>query len=174
MGETDHVIPEDTNAQAMPFDFVINALLQHEKTISSLATVLEGILKKLGNVGYLDAEIQEIDASLSNIEKGISNFKLLLSNQKKPANFIGSLVTVECKQWEDFRVLAINAEITSFLLNEKENTLQVSAIKDAFMPTCKIDFPKELSPDRKLVKTWLSRMLNVTEDKIFEGSLLPS
>ena len=158
--------------EVVAFDFVINALLQHEKSLSNLASVLERILKQLGKVGDVNAEIHEIEDKLSTIEQGLSNFKLLPYTQK-PGDFIGNPIIAKCKQWEDFKVLATNAEIISFLLQEKENTLQVSVLKDVFMPTCERDFPKELSQDKKTLKTWLSRELNASEDRIFEGSLLP-
>jgi len=165
VGERKQVEERDS---IIAFDFVINALLEHEKSLSNLATALERITKQLGKVGSSNAKIHEIEDSLSTIEQELSNFRCALT-QKKPADSSGNLLIAECKQWEDFKVLATNAEIISFLLND---TPQVNALKGVFIPTYRGYFPKELSQDKKSLKTWLSSELNILENKIFEGSLV--
>lgn len=81
----------------------------------------------------------------------------------------GPPVVARCKYWENFKFLSANAEIVSFLSREAEKILEVDALKENLILSYSGDFP-EGSPQQSL-KTWLSRELNVAEERIFEGVL---
>jgi len=76
-------------------------------------------------------------------------------------------VIVRCRQWEDFKNLAIHADTISYQHKETESTFQADALKNGRVLTYTGQLPK----NTKLLKTWLSRELNTAEDKIFEGAL---
>jgi hypothetical protein len=76
-------------------------------------------------------------------------------------------VILRCKQWEDFQGLAHQAQTLSFLYREAEKTFQVDALKDNQIITYSGELPKQIS----LLKTWLSKQLDIPEKKILEGIL---
>jgi len=74
---------------------------------------------------------------------------------------------LRCKQWEDFQTLAYQAQTLSFLYRDAEKTFQVDALKDSQIVTYSGELPKPTS----LLKTWLSKQLDIPEKKILEGIL---
>jgi hypothetical protein len=78
-----------------------------------------------------------------------------------------SPVIVKCKQWEDFKTLAVGAETVSFLFREADKTFQADALKAGKVLTYNGEFPRDVN----LLKIWLSRELGVAENKVFEGVL---
>ncbi|UCG45546.1 MAG: hypothetical protein JSV58_01830, partial [Candidatus Bathyarchaeota archaeon] len=80
----------------------------------------------------------------------------------------GPSVTVKCKQWADFRAFAADAETISFLYKQEERVFQADALKEGKILTYTGEFPH----DSGVLKIWLSRELNVPEEKIFEGALV--
>ena len=79
----------------------------------------------------------------------------------------GPPVIVKCKQWEDFKILAANAATVSYQFKETERSFQADALKDGKVLTYAGEFPQNAS----LLKIWLSKELEVEEEKIFEGIL---
>lgn len=65
--------------------------------------------------------------------------------------------------------MSTGAELVSFKVNEEVNTVQVYALKDGLVLTYCYDFAKGSPNFEKVLKIWVSRELDVTEDKIFEG-----
>jgi hypothetical protein len=74
---------------------------------------------------------------------------------------------LRCKQWEDFQTLAFQAQTLSFMVKEAEKTFQADALKGNQIITYSGEIPKFAA----LLKMWLSKQLDVPEQKILEGVL---
>jgi hypothetical protein len=79
----------------------------------------------------------------------------------------GPPVILRCKQWEDFQTLAFQAQTLSFMVKEAEKTFQADALKGNQIITYNGEIPKFAA----LLKMWLSKQLDVHEQKILEGVL---
>lgn len=155
-------------------DFIINVLKEHEKDLDRLINELGKTSEKFGETGALSTKIEGIEERLSSLQTEISNligFISSSSQREKIAEKVvlphGAPLTVKCKQWEEFKVLASGAETVSFLFKETERTFQVDALKESKVLTYSGEFPQ----DTRMLKIWLSRELGVGEEKIFEGAL---
>jgi len=149
-------------------DFIVNVLKEHEKDLDKLIHQLANITESLGETGDLTTKIEKVEERLSTIQNEITNLiKYLSTPQQPPAYPMGPPVIVKCKQWQDFKTLALGAETVSYQSKETEKTFQADALKDGKVLTYTGEFPQNTT----LLKTWLSKELNVTEEKIFEGVL---
>jgi len=154
-------------------DFIINVLREHEKDLDKLIGELGKITEKLGNSEELAEKIEKIEERMASIQKEISSIIKYVSVEKetpelrKPAYAKGVPVIVRCRQWEDFKTLASEAETVSFLYKESDRSFQADALKNGRVVTYSGELPKDI----ELLKIWLSRELNVNMDKIFEGVL---
>jgi hypothetical protein len=79
----------------------------------------------------------------------------------------GPPVILRCKQWEDFQTLAHQPQTLSFLYKEAEKSFQVDALKGNQI----ITYSGELPRPTALLKTWLSKQLEIPENKVLEGIL---
>jgi hypothetical protein len=149
--------------------FILSVLKQHEKDLDRLITELGHTAGKLKKIGALTDRIQLTADRLSASLKEISGLErpFFPSSSKRP-------VVATCKQWEDFKSMSTGAETVSFRVDEAANTVQVYALKDGWVITYCYDFAKGSPHFEKSLKTWMSRELDVTEDKIFEGSFAGS
>ncbi|RLI15612.1 hypothetical protein DRO41_03975, partial [Candidatus Bathyarchaeota archaeon] len=68
---------------------------------------------------------------------------------------------------EDFQTLAHQAQTLSFLYKETEKKFQVDALKENQIITYSGELPKQTN----LLKTWLSKKLDIPEKNILEGIL---
>ena len=149
-------------------DFIVNVLKEHEKDLDRLINALGEVTKRFGETGELTEKIGKVEERLSSIQTEISGLiKSISSAGEPPAYRRGPPVIVRCKQWEDFKVLASGAETVSFLFKEEEKAFQADALKEGRVLTYSGEFPRDV----RLLKMWLSRELNVAEEKIFEGVL---
>jgi len=150
-------------------DFIINVLKEHEKDLDRLIGELGKIAGKFGQAGEVPNKITRVEERLEALQAEVAGLIKELSSPKEisaPA-MRGPPVIVRCKQWDDFKVLANEAETVSFLFKETEKSFQADALKEGRVLTYNGDFPR----DAKLLKFWLARELNVAEDKVFEGVL---
>jgi len=166
-------------------DFIVNVLKEHEKDLDRLINELGGITERLGDAGELSGKIEKVEERLTTLQNEISNLITYLSAaqeiptvpaqpaQERRAEALqakeirGPPVIMRCKQWEDFQTLAYQAETLSFLHREAEKTFQVDALKNNQIVTYSGELPKPTS----LLKTWLSKQLDIPEKKILEGIL---
>jgi hypothetical protein len=166
-------------------DFIVNVLKEHEKDLDRLINELGNITEKLGDTGVLSGKIEKVEERLTTLQNEITNLISYLSTshetplvlaqpaqEQKPETSTtretrGPPVILRCKQWEDFQTLASQAQTLSFLYRETEKTYQVDALKDNQIITYSGELPKPTS----LLKTWLSKQLDVPEKKILEGIL---
>jgi len=157
-------------------DFIINVLREHEKDLDRLISELGEITQRFSKTGEVSDKIEKVEERLSTLQTEISNLINYISTAPPretagippvPAHPRGPPVIIRCKQWEDFKTLAQNAETVSFLFKETEKTFQVDALKNSRVLTYTGQFPT----DTHLLKIWLARELNTPEQKILEGIL---
>lgn len=149
-------------------DFIINVLKEHEKDLDQLIGQLGTITESLGETGEIGGKIERVEGRLSTIQTEISNLIRFISSPRPTTGFpIGLPVIVRCKNWEDFKALAEGADTVSYQFQETEKSFQADAIKEGRILTYNGEFPE----NAKLLKIWLSKELEVAEEKIFEGIL---
>jgi len=148
-------------------DFIINVLKEHEKDLDRLIVELGKVTERFGETGELPTKVEKVEERLSTIQTEISNLIKFISTPREPPQLRGPPIIVRCRQWEDFKVLAAGAETVSFLFKEAEKAFQADALKEGRVLTYSGEFPR----DAKVLKIWLSKELNVAEEKIFEGVL---
>ncbi len=166
-------------------DFIVNVLKEHEKDLDKLINELGSITERLGDTGVLSGKIEKVEERLTTLQNEIANLITYLSasheappvltqltqEQRSEALQVkevrGPPVILRCKQWEDFQTLACQAQTLSFLYREAEKTFQVDALKDNQIITYSGELPKQIP----LLKTWLSKQLDIPEKNILEGIL---
>jgi len=165
-------------------DFIVNVLKEHEKDLDRLINELGNITERLGDTGELSGKIEKVEERLTTLQNEIGNLITYLSApHEAPAvqaritqeaaeplqvrEARGPPVILRCKQWEDFQTLAYQAQTLSFMFREAEKTFQVDALKNNQIVTYSGELPKPTL----LLKTWLSRQLDIPEKKILEGIL---
>jgi hypothetical protein len=174
---------EDKSFEAL--DFLINVLKKHEqildKSIQELATLTEyleyknSLYSKVENaeekINILQKEVTNIISDLPNVPKEASQ-----AEEKKQAPEATPTLSLEpvqsgltlflnCKNWGDFTALAMGAQILSFSYKENEQTLQAYAFKGKQI----VKYTGALPSFTMILKTWLSRQLNIAETNIIEG-----
>jgi len=166
-------------------DFIVNVLKEHEKDLDRLINELGSITERLGDTGELSGKIEKVEERLSTLQNEITNLITYLSTshetsqmpvqiaQERKSEALqtkeirGPPVILRCKQWEDFQTLAHQAQTLSFLYREAEKSFQVDALKNNQIITYSGELPKQVS----LLKTWLSKQLDIPEKQILEGIL---
>ncbi|MGB9676900.1 MAG: hypothetical protein ACPL0C_06925 [Candidatus Bathyarchaeales archaeon] len=166
-------------------DFIVNVLKEHEKDLDKLINELGNITERLGDTGELSSKIEKVEERLTTLQNEITNLITYLSAPRETAQtpahptttqratvteanvLRGPPVILRCKQWEDFQVLAHQAQTISFLYREAEKSFQVDALKNNQIVTYSGELPKPTA----LLKSWLAKQLNVDEKNILEGIL---
>jgi len=168
-------------------DFIVSVLKEHEKDLDRLISELGTITERLGDTGELSGKVEKVESRLSTLQSEITNLITYLSNpheaqvtpqvsqpvqetrtetlQQRETH--GPPVILRCKQWQDFENLASQAQTLSFMYREPEKTFQVDAAKDNQIITYSGEIPKY----PPLIKSWLSKQLNVPDKRILEGIL---
>jgi hypothetical protein len=152
-------------------DFIISVLKEHEKDLDRLIGELGKITNKLGTGGEMNSKVERVEERLATIQSEVANLIKELSTPKETGaanlNLRGPPVIVRCKQWDDFKALAIGAETVSFLMKEPEKSFQADALKNGRVLTYNGEYPR----DARLLKLWIAHELAVEEEKVFEGVL---
>jgi hypothetical protein len=149
-------------------DFIISVLREHEKDLDGLAGKMGSALEKFSEGGAVTGKITDVEDHLARLQSQISELIQIISQpQEKLAVTHGLPVIVRCRQWEDFKNLAREAETVSFLQKEPEKTFQADALKSGRVLT----YTGELPKSSRLLKTWLSKELDIPQEKVLEGAL---
>jgi hypothetical protein len=166
-------------------DFIVSVLKEHEKDLDRLINDLGNITEKLGDTGELSGKVEKVEERLTTLQNEITNLITYLSTSHEtpqvPPQLVrpqrtpepqtredhGPPVILRCKQWEDFQTLAFQSQTLSFLYKDTEKTFQVDALKNNQIITYSGELPKQTL----LMKTWLSKLLDIPEQKILEGIL---
>ncbi len=159
---------EDESLEAI--DLVINVLKEHEKNLDRLIGELDKVAENLGPSPEVTKKIEGIEQRLASLQAEISKAHSLAkelpgSKELPTPTTYGAIVNFNCRNWEDFRVLAKGAESVLFTLNGTDKSFKASASKEGRFLT----YNGELR-EIQLLKCWLARELNVSEDNVFESA----
>ncbi len=187
--------PQSKDEALEALDFIVNVLKEHEKELDKLIGELGTVTEQIGVQGDLAGKVETVEEKVTGLQTEISNLISCLSTsspsvttttpmaakqplttepqpvqpQIVPQTVIaqGPPVILRCKQWEDFRSLAAQAQTTSFTVKEAERTFQVDALKGNQIVT----FNGTLPNAPAMIKVWLATQLGISEKNILEGVL---
>jgi hypothetical protein len=186
--------PKSKDEALEALDFIVNVLKEHEKDLDRLINELGTVTDALGETGELSSKVEKVEERISGLQNEITGLVNYLSSSSKeapvpapeqkteqktekkieqktevaPAPIMhGPPVILRCKQWEDFKTLASQAQTLSFMYKDAEKTFQADALKGNQIVTYSGELPKLTA----LLKMWLSKQLEVPEQKILEGVL---
>jgi hypothetical protein len=172
-------------------DFVVNVLKEHEKNLDSLIGEFATVTEQFGETEKLTDKVEIIEEKLENLQKEVTKLinlisKLsgsipkdaLLNSVKENVSEAtcaasdmaiqgGPSMIFRCKQWGDFQTFAFQAQTLTFSYKEEDLVFQANALKCNQI----IMFSGELPEFSSILKTWLSKQLDVSEKNIFEGIL---
>ena len=160
---------EEGSSEAL--DSILNNLREFERDFKRLI----GQFHKIGDNSNLSGEVAgKFDSAkkrLSGIQREISNVveSLPASNAMTSitTSVVGPPIIIRCKNWEDFKPQAINADNISFLYREEEKTFQVDAVKGSKVYT----YSGQLPSGAALLRAWLSKEVGTEASKVLEGVL---
>lgn len=176
--------PQSKDEALEALDFIVNVLKEHERDLDKLINELATVTEQLGETGELVGKVEKVEEKINSLQKEVTNLISYLSSAQRetlhaaakgqavetaPATVVqgGPSVILRCKQWEDFQTLSFQAQTLSFSYKEDEKVFQADALKGNQIITYSGTLPK-FSP---ILKTWLSKQLNVPEKNILEGIL---
>ncbi len=169
-------------------DFIVNVLKEHEKDLDRLISELGTVAGNLGDTGELSGKVETVEEKINVLQNQITTLIKHLSTtpniaqaqvtvtpaSKEATNETaqteaakGTPLILQCKQWEDFQALALQAQTVSFMHKESEKAFEADALKNNQV----ITYTGELPKTSILLKTWLSKQLEISEKKILEGVL---
>ncbi|MCL6579489.1 MAG: hypothetical protein K6T73_08915 [Candidatus Bathyarchaeota archaeon] len=146
-------------------DSVLKSLRKFEADFG----VLTGRLREIGGISSLSVDEAE---KLKSVKAHLSTFQREISDVVNYGSHVTTQVSVvplaiRCKNWEDFKSHAFNANTLSFLYRDEEKTFQVDAFKEGKVYT----YSGKIPSGAKLLRTWLSKELGVAEEEVLEGLL---
>jgi hypothetical protein len=174
--------PQSKDEALEALDFIVNVLKEHEKDLDRLINELGTVTASLGETGELSTKVDKVEEKIGGLQNEIGSLINYLSTSPREAPVLteaqktevmqasmmhGPPVILRCKQWEDFQTLAFQAQTLSFMVKEAEKTFQADALKGNQIITYSGEIPKFAS----LLKMWLSKQLEIPEQKILEGVL---
>jgi hypothetical protein len=181
--------PQSKDDALEALDFIVNVLKEHEKDLDKLINELATVTEQIGDAGELNSKVETVETKIDTLQKEVANLISYVSSGPKDAlpvaafkeqqSEVAPAVTasvgvpsmiLRCKQWEDFQVLAVKAQTLSFSYKEDEKVFQADALKGSQIITYSGALPKFSS----ILKTWLSKQLDVPERSILEGVLATS
>jgi hypothetical protein len=174
--------PKSKDEALEALDFIVNVLKEHEKDLDRLINELGTTARALGDAGELSCKVEKVEERIGGLQNEISALiKYLSASHRKVPDLageqkVGALETgltsgppviLRCKHWEDFKNLAFKAQTLSFMYKSAERTFQADALKGNQI----ITYSGELPKFEALLKIWLSKQLEIPEQKILEGIL---
>ena len=182
--------PSSKDKSLETLDFIINVLKEHEQNLDESIDELATVIEQIGNTtDGLKGKVEEVEEKINRMQKEVTNLIGYLSNAPKkalpaevkeqepqvqaaisvsPTVVQGGLsVILRCKHWADFQALAMHAQTLFFSYKENEKVFQVDALKGNQI----IMYTGAFSNFSMILKAWLSRQLEITEENILEGSL---
>ena len=177
--------PQSKDEALEALDFIVNVLKEHEKDLDKLIGDLATVTEQLGDKGELNSKIEKVEEKLGSLQSEVSNLIGCISTTPKqaplpetstptsqtvlanPALLSGPSLVFRCKQWEDFLVLASKAQTISFSLKDEMKNFQIDALKGNQI----ISYGGPIPAIQSVLKSWLSKHLNIPEQAILEGAL---
>jgi hypothetical protein len=174
--------PSSEDKKVDVIDFVINVLKEHEKNMDVLLGRLEPIAAKMTMPQGTNPKIDKIEEGLNALKNEIDKLINSVSNrptceapQESVANSINNVmqgppVILQFDQWEDFQMMAFQAQTLSLAIKETEKTFQVGALKGNQI----LGYTGKLPRYATLLKLWLSKQLDVSENRVLENLIIRS
>ncbi len=191
--------PQSKDEALEALDFIVNVLKEHEKDLDRLISELGNVTDQMGDSGQLNTKVEHIEEKIGNLQDEVTNLLDYMSKRNNatapaatattqaipassmpavapvsspaptfaPAPTSNQSVIFRCKQWEDFMALAQQAQTVSFTYKDNERVFQADALKGNQVVTYSGELPKMSS----LLKIWLSKQLEVPEQRVLEGVL---
>ena len=152
-------------------DLILNDLREFERDFKRLI----GQFQKIGDSSRLSGDMAEkfegAKKRLWSVQREISNVVESLPASATvtsvTTSVVGPPIIIRCKNWEDFKLQASNADSVSFLYREEEKTFQVDAVKGSRVFT----YSGQLPDGAGLLRTWLSKEVGTEASKVLEGVL---
>jgi hypothetical protein len=182
-------MPENPDSKDKPLDslgFIIGILKEHEQNLDKSIGELVTLTEQIGGIEALKGSLEKIDVKINNLKLEVTKLSSCLSNAPKealpldtnkqesqpasnpPAEIQGELsLILSCRQWGDFQELAVHARSVAFEYKAFEKVFHVTALKGNKIITYTGVLPNFLS----ILKVWISRQLEIPDQKVFEGSL---
>jgi hypothetical protein len=178
-------IPESKDEALEALDFIVNVLKEHERDLDKLINELATVTEQLGDTSELTGKVDKIEEKINGLQKEVTNLISYMSGTPKEAlpaaakekaaetapttgvALSTASVILRCRQWEDFQALAVSAQTLSFSYKEEEKIFQADALKGNQIITYSGALPKFSA----ILKTWLSKQLNIPEPSVLEGGL---
>jgi hypothetical protein len=187
--------PQTKDDALEALDFIVNVLKEHEHDLDRLINELATVTEQIGETGGLNGKVEQVEEKINKLQCEGTNLIGYLSTPPKetsvtaaknqttqdqqaqtttvpPLSFtqVGVSLVLQCKQWQDFQNLAKNAPTISFSYKEDENVFQVDALKENKI----VSYSGPLPEFSALLKSLLSKQLDVAENNILEGTLKKS
>ena len=154
-----------------PLNSIVSSLQDYNEYLGRLVSKLSSItdkLNKLEGMQQWSHKIKKTEERLSSIETEFTGFIDYFSSKKAtPYSSSQPPITIRYKEWEDFKSQSTDANLVSFLFEEKERVFQVCALKEGKILAFSGDSPQLA----KLLKSWLSKEVGTPQGKIVEGVL---
>ena len=160
-------------------NYAIEKLTEREKELDRLINELRTLLETLGgDADELGGKMENAEERVTALQNQITRLQdqvknlstyLLTSHEMLtvPTQMAFLRVILRCEQWKDFQIRAYQAQTLSFSCKETEKSFQVDALKNDQLMSYSGALPKQAS----LLKTWLSKQLNIPEKQVLEGIL---
>ncbi len=173
--------PGDKNLDTL--DLVMKSLQEHEKAIDELIDALKDYTQSIPNVLELKERIDSVNQSVDSLQKQIVDLSSYLKTTGKTTSLSSSQtpkesatpapfsretpIIIRCQQWNEFILLAKQAQMVSVNYQEDKKLLEVTALKGKQLTIYSGDY----SISAPAIRTFLSSTLRIGEQAIFEGSL---
>ncbi len=148
---------------------VVGGFRTHGKGFGDVIRGLRRVVEDSGMGSAESEKVGDIETRFSAIQNEISDLinSLPSSAMVREESLRGPPVIVRCKQWDDFKTQALNANTVSFLYRAEEKAFQVDALKEGRVYTYSGQMPSDVT----FLRAWLSRELFVEENRVLEGIL---
>lgn len=148
---------------------VVGGFRTHGKGFNDVIRGLRRVVEDAGMGSAEREKVGDLEARFSAIQSEISDLinALPSSAVSREESLRGPPVIVRCKQWDDFKMQALNASTVSFLHRAEEKAFQADALKEGRVYTYSGQMPSDVT----FLKAWLSRELCVEESRVLEGIL---
>lgn len=178
---------KDRSLEAL--DFILNVLKEHEQNLDKSIHEFSKVVEHMGGSSSSQVELGKIEEKLESLQKDVLRLTGHLSNVSKasPPAMIKqpepitkgapaisptitqgmTAVTLDCKQWKDFQILAMHAQTISFGYKEDSKVFQAEAFKGNNI----ITYTGALPNFSLILRSWLSHQLATLEQNIFEGAI---
>ncbi len=187
MGREMAETPGSKDKSFMALDFIINILKEHERVLDKSVHALAIVTEQIGYQDELKVKMENVGEKINVLQKEIDSLTGYLSNAPNVGSSSGAKredslgpsqltaqsglsMTLCCKQWGDFQVLAKQAQTLTFSIKVSENVFQAEALKGNQI----ITYTGTMLDLSMIFKTLFSQQIGIPECNIIEGHISKS